>query len=295
MSDNLKEKAEDVKEKVEDKAQEIKEKTKEKVEDAKEAVSEKAEDVKEGTKEKAEDTKEAVSEKAKGEVVDYHDRVIKKIINHELKDIDGLIAVKRSFLSNIKSKVINSNDDVSGVDIDVKKDKVTINLDIIVEYDKPIKKITENIKSKIFEKVNEMTELTVEEINIKVADIKTKEEYEAESVSIQDHVTNIAHGSGEFISEKIDKVKEAVGVGVNKVKEKAEDVKEGIKEKVEDVKEGTKENVEKLKEKAEDVKEGIKEKAEDVKEGTKENIEEIEELKKEIEKLKKEIEDNKEA
>ena len=280
MSDNLKEKAEDVKEGA-----------KEKVEDAKEAVSEKAEDVKEGAKEKAED-----------EAVDYHDRVIKKIITHELKDIDGLIAVKRGFLSNIKSKVINSNDDVSGVDIDVKKDKVTINLDIIVEYDKPIKKITENIKSKIFEKVNEMTELTVEEINIKVADIKTKEEYEAESVSIQDHVTNIAHGSGEFISEKIDKVKEAVGVGVNKVKEKAEDVKEGIKEKVEDVKEGTKENVEKLKEKAKDVKEGAKEKvedakeavsekAEDVKEGTKEKSEdtkeEIEKLKKEIEELKK--------
>ena len=217
-------------------------------------LKEKVEDVKEGIKEKAEDVKEKIS----NETVDYHDRVIKKIITHELKDIDGLIAVKRGFLSNIKSKVINSND-VSGVDIDVKKDKVTINLDIIVEYDKPIKKITENIKNKIFDKVNEMTELTVEEININVADIKTKEEYEAESVSIQDHVTNIAHGSGEFISEKIDQVKEAVGVGVNKAKEKAEDVKEEVEEKAEEAKEGTKE-------KAEDVKEEVEEKAEEDKE-----------------------------
>lgn len=243
MSDKLKEKVEDVKEG-----------TKENVEKAKEVVSEKVEDVKEGIKEKAEDVKEKIS----NETVDYHDRVIKKIITHELKDIDGLIAVKRGFLSNIKSKVINSND-VSGVDIDVKKDKVTINLDIIVEYDKPIKKITENIKNKIFEKVNEMTELTVEEINIKVADIKTKEEYEAESVSIQDHVTNIAHGSGEFISEKIDQVKEAVGVGVNKAKEKAEDVKQKVEEKAEEAKEGTKE-------KAEDVKEEVEEKTQDDKE-----------------------------
>ena len=243
MSDKLKEKVEDVKEE-----------TKENVEKAKEVVSEKVEDVKEGIKEKAEDVKEKIS----NETVDYHDRVIKKIITHELKDIDGLIAVKRGFLSNIKSKVINSND-VSGVDIDVKKDKVTINLDIIVEYDKPIKEITENIKNKIFDKVNEMTELTVEEINIKVADIKTKEEYEAESVSIQDHVTNIAHGSGEFISEKIDQVKEAVGVGVNKAKEKAEDVKEEVEEKAEEVKEGTKE-------KAEDVEEEVEEKVEEDKE-----------------------------
>ena len=266
MSDKLKEKVEDVKEG-----------TKENVEKAKEVVSEKVEDVKEGIKEKAEDVKEKIS----NETVDYHDRVIKKIITHELKDIDGLIAVKRGFLSNIKSKVINSND-VSGVDIDVKKDKVTINLDIIVEYDKPIKKITENIKNKIFEKVNEMTELTVEEINIKVADIKTKEEYEAESVSIQDHVTNIAHGSGEFISEKIDQVKEAVGVGVNKVKEKAEDIKEKVEEKVEKAKEGTKE-------KAEDVKEEVEEKAEEAKEGTKEKAEDVKE------EVEKKVEDDKEV
>ena len=64
------------------------------------------------------------------------------------------------------------------------------------------------------------------------------------SVSIQDHVTNIAHGSGEFISEKIDQVKEAVGVGVNKAKEKAEDIKEEVEEKAEEAKEGTKEKAE---------------------------------------------------
>ncbi len=42
-----------------------------------------------------------------------------------------------------------------------------------------------------------MTDLEVVEVNVNVVDIKTKEQHEADSVSLQDRVTDIAESTGE--------------------------------------------------------------------------------------------------
>ena len=55
-----------------------------------------------------------------------------------------------------------------------------------------------------------MTHLDVIEVNVDVVDIKTKEEYEANSETVQDKFTNAAKATGEFVSEQTEKAKSAI-------------------------------------------------------------------------------------
>lgn len=67
-----------------------------------------------------------------------------------------------------------------------------------------------------------MTDLEVIEVNVKVVDIKTKEQFEADKVSLQDKVTEVARSTSEFTSKQVDNVKASVGADVEKVQEQTE-------------------------------------------------------------------------
>ena len=54
-------------------------------------------------------------------------------------------------------------------------------------------------------------------MNVNVVDIKTKEQHEADSVSLQDRVTGAVESTGEFASEQF---KTGLGNGFSAVKEK---------------------------------------------------------------------------
>ena len=74
-----------------------------------------------------------------------------------------------------------------------------------------------------------MTDLEVVEINVNVVDIKTKEQHEADSVSLQDRVSDVAESTGEFASEQFEKVKSGIGSGVATVQEKVGEGFENVK------------------------------------------------------------------
>ena len=57
-------------------------------------------------------------------------------------------------------------------------------------------------------------------MNVNVVDIKTKEQHEADSVSLQDRVTGAVESTGEFVSEQFENVKTGLGNGCSAVKEK---------------------------------------------------------------------------
>lgn len=67
-----------------------------------------------------------------------------------------------------------------------------------------------------------MTHLDVIEVNVNVVDIKSKEEYEEDSETVQDKVTGAAKSTGEFASEQTEKAKKAVNKGTEQVKENME-------------------------------------------------------------------------
>ena len=61
------------------------------------------------------------------------------------------------------------------------------------------------IREIVSSEVAKMTDLEIVEINVNVVDIKTKEQHEADSVSLQDRVSDVAESTGEFTSEQFEK------------------------------------------------------------------------------------------
>lgn len=98
----------------------------------------------------------------------------------------------------------------TGVDVEVGKTQVAVDLKVVTEYHKNVPDIYEKIKEVIRKEVAAMTELDVVEVNVTVTDIKTKEQQKDDDVSIQDRVTSAAQTTGKFTSEQVDKVKDKV-------------------------------------------------------------------------------------
>lgn len=160
----------------------------------------------------------------KGELT-YEDKVIQKIIGLSLEKVDGLLAVDGGFFSNLTDKIINTDHVGNGVNVEVGKEQVAVDLNVVVEYQKNVPELYKHIKEVVASQVSKITDLEVIEVNVNVVDIKTKEQHEADSVSLQDRVTGVVESTGEFASEQFENVKTGLGNGFSAVKEK---VGEGV-------------------------------------------------------------------
>lgn len=160
----------------------------------------------------------------KGELT-YEDKVIQKIIGLSLEKVDGLLAVDGGFFSNLADKIVNTDNVANGVNVEVGKEQVAVDLNVVVEYQKNVPDLYKHIKEVVASQVSKITDLEVIEVNVNVVDIKTKEQHEADSVSLQDRVTGVVESTGEFASEQFENVKTGLGNGFSAVKEK---VGEGV-------------------------------------------------------------------
>ncbi len=152
----------------------------------------------------------------KGELT-YEDKVLQKIVGLCLEDIKGLLSVDGGFFANVADKLVNTNDVTSGVDVEVGKKQVAVDLNIVAEYGIDIPKLYEQIKRKIVENVDDMTGLDVIEVNVTVTDIKTRAEHEHDSVSVQDKVGELGDKTKHAVGKGAQKTKTAVSTGVDKV------------------------------------------------------------------------------
>ena len=165
----------------------------------------------------------------KGELT-YDDKVIQKIIGLSLEKVSGLLAVDGGFFSNIKDKLVNSDNVTHGVNVEVGKEQVAFDLNVVAEYQKNVPALYKEIKKVVVEEVSKMTDLEVVEVNVNVVDIKTKEQHEEDSVSLQDRVTEVAESTGEFASEQFEKAKSGISGGFSAVQEKVGDGVEAVKD-----------------------------------------------------------------
>lgn len=154
----------------------------------------------------------------KGELT-FEDKVIQKIIGIALEEVDGLLTVDGGFFSNLRDKMINSEDVTTGIHTEVGKKQVAVDMDIVAEYGKDIETIYDQMKEVITREVQQMTHLEVIEVNVNVVDIKTQAEYQEESETVQDKLGNAAEATGSFMSKQTTKAKHAVTKGKTKVKE----------------------------------------------------------------------------
>ena len=177
----------------------------------------------------ATEKQDVVSKDVRGELT-YEDKVIQKIIGLSLDRVPGLLHVDGGFFSNLTEKLVNSNDVTHGVNVEVGKEQVAVDLNVIVEYRKNVPTLYKEIKDVIVSEVAKMTDLEVVEVNVNVVDIKTKEQHEADSVSLQDRVTDVAESTGEFASEQFSRVKSGIGSGVAVAQEKVGEGVETVKD-----------------------------------------------------------------
>lgn len=199
--------------------------------------------------------------------VTYDEKVIQKIVGHAIENIDGLLAISGGFFANVKDKLVNSDDVTTGVNVEVGKEEVATDLDIIVEYGKDIPSIAEGIKAIVAQNVEVMTHLKVVEVNVNVVDIMSREEYEASSVTVQDRVEAGYEKAKEATAGGYERTKEAAQTAGEYISEKSSEAGEYISEKASDAKDFTAE-------KAKEAKEYTAEKTEQVKEFTAEKTEE---------------------
>ena len=161
-------------------------------------------------------------QEVKGDLV-YDDKVIQKIIGVAIEQIDGLLTVDGGFFSNAAEKLVNTDNVTAGIDTEVGKEQVAVDMDVVIEYGQDITKVASEIRKVIRDEVAKMTHLDVIEVNLHVVDIKTKEEFEQDSETVQVNVTSAAKSTGEFASQQTDKAKDAVNRGTDKAQEKIEE------------------------------------------------------------------------
>ena len=66
----------------------------------------------------------------KGELT-YDDKVIQKIIGLSLEKVEGLLAIDGGFFSNLADKLINTDNVTNGVNVEVGKEQVAVDLNVV--------------------------------------------------------------------------------------------------------------------------------------------------------------------
>ncbi|MGK0552066.1 Asp23/Gls24 family envelope stress response protein [Enterococcus faecalis] len=146
---------------------------------------------------------EANGEQVGGDVT-YDDKVIQKIISSALGKVDGLLSMDGGFFSNVAGKFSNNDDSTSGIQAEVEGHHVNVDLNIVVEYGKDIPEVAEQIKKHIYEEVKNTTHLEVHEVNVNVTDIKSKEQHEKDSETVQDKLKKATEKAKESINNNDD-------------------------------------------------------------------------------------------
>ena len=202
----------------------------------------------------------------------YNRKAIKKQIGQALANVDGLLAVDGGFISNLAGKIVNTDKFTSGVKLVLGKEEARVDLNVIAEYKKNVSDLYHDIKHLVIDVIRNMTGLSVIDVNLKVLEVKTQAKQEADSVSLQDHVTHMAESTGEFASHTLEKAKDGIGSGIAAVTGKVGQGIEAAKDAISGGAEQAKDAAEDTADQAKDVAEEAAEEAAHVAEDTAEDL-----------------------
>ena len=209
----------------------------------------------------------------------YNRKAIKKQIGQALANVDGLLAVDGGFFSNLAGKIVNTDKFTSGVKLVLGKEEARVDLNVIAEYKKNVSDLYHDIKHLVIDVIRNMTGLSVIDVNLKVLEVKTQAKQEADTVSLQDHVSHMAESTGEFASHTLEKAKDGIGSGLAAVTEKVgqgvEAAKDAISGGAEQAKDAAEETADQAEEAVADGVEAVEERADDAKKVAEEAVEEV--------------------
>lgn len=118
------------------------------------------------------------NEAAQASPLSFEEKVIETIVGVALQSIDGLISVNGRFLSDMTENLEEQPQVASGIDVEVGKEEVAVDLEVIVAYGKDIPKLFAQVQEVVLEEISRLTSLKVKEINIRIADIVKQETIE---------------------------------------------------------------------------------------------------------------------
>lgn len=220
----------------------------------------------------------------------YNRKAIKKQIGQALANVDGLLAVDGGFFSNLAGKIVNTDKFTSGVKLVLGKEEARVDLNVIAEYKKNVSDLYHDIKHLVIDVIRNMTGLSVIDVNLKVLEVKTQAKQEADTVSLQDHVSHMAESTGEFASDTLGKAKDGIGSGLAAVTEKvgqgieaakdaisggADQAKDAAEDSADQAKDVAEETANQAKESVADGVDAVEERADDAKEVAEEAAEEV--------------------
>lgn len=143
----------------------------------------------------------------KGELT-FNDKVIQKIVGYASENVKGLLGVDGGFVSNIKNKIVNSDDPTDGIDVEVGKEQVAVDLDVIMEFGHNAHDIYKELIKVIETQLEKTTSLKLVELNVQIIDIQTQAEYKNSRVTLQDKVSDAGSAIKEKTSDGVNSVKE---------------------------------------------------------------------------------------
>lgn len=131
----------------------------------------------------------------------FEPRVLERIANNSVQDIDGILELKGNFTSGVKSFFSSEDDQTKGVNAEVGSKEVAIDLEVIAEYGKNIPVAFDKTIEKVKANVEKMTGLKVVEVNMNVNDVMTRADYQQQQTEEERkraEERRRAHQNGEY-------------------------------------------------------------------------------------------------
>lgn len=101
----------------------------------------------------------------------YNEEVIKAIITMAMTEVEGIAGVESRSTGNILSRKSDSR--INKISLEEKN--LTVDLSISVKYGQSLQDVAKNAQSKVHEKIEAMTDLTVNAINVNVTALEIEE------------------------------------------------------------------------------------------------------------------------
>ena len=110
----------------------------------------------------------------------FSNGVIEKIVALAVRDVPGVLGMKGGWVNRVQ-ETFGAVSPTKGVTVEVTPDNaVRVNLSVLIEYGTYAPQIFEDVKKVVVKQISGMTGLEVAGVNLRIEDVLTPEEYEAD-------------------------------------------------------------------------------------------------------------------
>lgn len=116
----------------------------------------------------------------------FSNGVIEKIVALAMREVPGVVGMKGSWFNRVQD-VLGASDSRKGVSVEVSPDaSVVVTISVLIKYGAYAPTVFEDVKRVVVSTVYGMTGLIVAGVNLRIEDVLTPEEYEAQDMHTGD-------------------------------------------------------------------------------------------------------------